>query len=448
MKISMNWIRQYADIPVSPAEYESTMIMPGTGVEGIEYLGEECQNVVVGRVLTCRDHENSDHLHVCTVDVGQGEPLQIVCGAPNVREGILVPVALIGAKLPGGHEIKKGKLRGVESCGMLCSGPEIGVPVELYPSVGDAGLLIFHEDYPLGTDVRKIFGLDDYVADFEILANRPDCLCAWGIARETSAALGTKLTLPEVTVKDVGGDIADHVQVTVEDFVKGQLQIINVETARQIGRMHARAHEISLRAGCHVDYPVLFDALGENDLFSFAMLEEQLPGMPDPLRGKAENVLALCHDHQAALSPLAAYPRCATQGDLSDCNLYRTSDGEIGMFDFNNCGDAVPLVDAIMQGIFVSRLMDYGQEPTEAFSLGLLRAYLEGYESIRPLTAQEKELARHMDALCAALWRFDLVFGDDSLKNLLARGDMAGADALLDTLLRRAQWRRPLFQGA
>ena len=210
MKISMNWIRQYADIPVSPAEYESTMIMHGTGVEGIEYLGEECQNVVVGRVLTCRDHENSDHLHVCTVDVGQGEPLQIVCGAPNVREGILVPVALIGAKLPGGHEIKKGKLRGVESCGMLCSGPEIGVPVELYPSVGDAGLLIFHEDYPLGTDVRKIFGLDAYVADFEILANRPDCLCAWGIARETSAALGTKLTLPEVTVKDVGGDIADH----------------------------------------------------------------------------------------------------------------------------------------------------------------------------------------------------------------------------------------------
>lgn len=239
-----------------------------------------------------------------------------------------------------------------------------------------------------------------------------------------------------------------EIQVTVEDFVKGQLQIINVETARQIGRMHARAHEISLRASCHVDYPVLFDALGENDLFSFAMLEEQLPGMPDPLRGKAEDVLALCHDYQAALSPLAAYPRCATQGDLSDCNLYRTSDGEIGMFDFNNCGDAVPLVDAIMQGIFVSRLMDYGQEPTEAFSLGLLRAYLEGYESIRPLTAQEKELARHMDALCAALWRFDLVFGDDSLKNLLARGDMAGADALLDTLLRRAQWRRPLFQGA
>jgi len=218
MKISMNWIRKYAPIPVSPAEYESRMIMCGTGVEGVEYLGEECQNVVVGRVLSCRDHENSDHLHVCTVDVGADEPLQIVCGAPNVKEGILVPVALVGAKLPGGHEIKKGKLRGVESCGMLCSGPEIGVPVELYPSVGDAGLLIFNEDYPLGTDVRGIFGLDDYVADFEILANRPDCLCAWGIARETSAALDTPLTLPDVTVKYSGGDIREHVKVRVEDF--------------------------------------------------------------------------------------------------------------------------------------------------------------------------------------------------------------------------------------
>ena len=220
MKISMNWIKQYADIPVTPAEYESQMIMHGTGVEGIEYLGEECQNVVVGRVLTCRDHENSDHLHVCTVDVGQGEPLQIVCGAPNVKEGILVPVALVGAKLPGGHEIKKGKLRGVESNGMLCSGPEIGVPVELYPSVGDAGLLIFNEEYALGTDVRKIFGLDDYVADFEILANRPDCLCAWGIARETAASLDTALKLPQVTVKYAGGDIKEHVKVTVEDFAR------------------------------------------------------------------------------------------------------------------------------------------------------------------------------------------------------------------------------------
>ncbi len=215
MKVSMKWLKQYADIPVDAAAYESRMIMTGTGVEGMENLGAELENVVVGKVLTCRDHENSDHLHVCTVDVGESEPLQIVCGAPNVKEGLLVPVAKIGAKLPGGLVIKKGKLRGVESQGMLCSGPEIGVPVELYPSVGDAGLLIFNEDYPLGTDVKPIFGLDDTVIDFEILANRPDCLCVWGVARETAAAMGTELKLPEVKVQEVGGDINDFAKIDV-----------------------------------------------------------------------------------------------------------------------------------------------------------------------------------------------------------------------------------------
>ena len=215
MKVSMNWLKRYAAIPVTPAEYESRMIMTGTGVEGIEDLGKNLQNVVVGRVVTVKEHENSDHLHVCTVDVGEQALLQIVCGAPNVKEGLLVPVAKVGAKLPGGAEIKKGKLRGVESCGMLCSGPEIGVPVELYPSVGDAGLLTFQEDYPVGTDVREIFGLNDQVVDFEILANRPDCLCVWGVARETAAAMGTPLYLPEVKVTEAGGDIRDYVRVEV-----------------------------------------------------------------------------------------------------------------------------------------------------------------------------------------------------------------------------------------
>ena len=100
MKVSMNWLKRYADIPMTAAEYESRMIMTGTGVEGTEYLGDALENVVVGRVLTCAAHENSDHLHVCTVDVGEGEPLQIICGAPNVKEGLLVPVAKIGARLP------------------------------------------------------------------------------------------------------------------------------------------------------------------------------------------------------------------------------------------------------------------------------------------------------------------------------------------------------------
>lgn len=217
MKIPMQWIGAYTPISLEPQAYMDRMIMCGDGVEGYENLGAEVENVVVGRVLTCVPHPDSDHLHVTTVDVGEGEPLQIVCGAPNCEAGILVPVAKVGARLPGGVKIKKGKLRGVASEGMLCSSEELGVPVELYPSVGAAGLLIFQEDYPLGADVRPILGIDDTVMDFEVLANRPDCLSVWGMARETAVACGSTFHKPEITVKESGGDIHDYVQVEVRD---------------------------------------------------------------------------------------------------------------------------------------------------------------------------------------------------------------------------------------
>ena len=216
MKVPMHWLKQYTDIPVSPADYQDAMVMHGTGVEGLDDLSETFSNVVVGRVLSVRDHENSDHLHVCQVDVGD-EQLQIVCGAPNVAEGQLVPVAKIGACLPGGVKIKRGKLRGVESQGMICSGPEIGVPMELYPSVGDKGILVFQEDYPLGADVRAIVGLDDTVVDFEILANRPDCQCVWGVARESAATLGKAFRKPEIKVDTVPGRMEDFVHIDVRD---------------------------------------------------------------------------------------------------------------------------------------------------------------------------------------------------------------------------------------
>ena len=215
MKLGMDMIRQYVDIPVTPAEYSERMIMTGTAVEGVEDVSGGMDKVVVGRVLTCEDVEGT-HLHQCTVDVGGDEPLHIVCGAPNVAAGVLVPVALDGSHLPGGVKIKKGKLRGMVSEGMLCSAAELKVPVELYPSVGEAGLLIFHEDYPVGTDVKAILGIDDTAVDFEILANRPDCLCAIGIARETAAALDTEYKAPRLTVTESGGDIHSEVKVRVE----------------------------------------------------------------------------------------------------------------------------------------------------------------------------------------------------------------------------------------
>ncbi len=215
MKIAMDMLREYTDIPVEPKEYEERMIMTGTAVEGVEELAGGMEKVVVGRVLTCEGVEGT-HLHQCTVDVGGEAPLTIVCGAPNVAAGILAPVALDGARLPGGIRIKKGKLRGMISEGMLCSATELKVPQELYPSVGDAGLLIFHEDYPLGSDVRPILGIDGYAVDFEILANRPDCLCAIGIARETAAALGTDFHAPKPVVVEAGGNIHNEVKVRVD----------------------------------------------------------------------------------------------------------------------------------------------------------------------------------------------------------------------------------------
>lgn len=217
MKVPMQWIRQYTDIPVSPEEFESAMIMHGTGVEGLEDQNEAVQNVVVGKILSVRKHEDSDHMVICSIDVGEEEPLQIVTGAPNVHEGDLVPVAKVGAVLPNGMKIKKGRLRGVDSFGMCCSGPEIGVPDYLYPSVGDKGLLIFHEDYKPGTDVRSILGVDDTIVDFEILANRPDCLSVWGVAREAAVTLNTQFRKPEIKVETVPGKMTDYVQIDVQD---------------------------------------------------------------------------------------------------------------------------------------------------------------------------------------------------------------------------------------
>ena len=223
MKVPMKWIREYADIPVDAETYMNKMIMIGDGVEGYEQLGGEVTGVVVGRVVTCEPHPNSDHLHVCRVDVGEvkdGEPelLQIVCGAPNVAAGQLVPVAKNGAHLPGGVTIKKGKLRGEVSEGMICSGEELGCPPELYPNIWNEGILVFNEDHPLGADVKPILGLDDTVMDFEVLANRPDCLSVWGIARETAVALGTAFKKPDINVVENGkGDIHDYVKVEVHD---------------------------------------------------------------------------------------------------------------------------------------------------------------------------------------------------------------------------------------
>ena len=181
MKVSLKWLSEYVAVPEDLQAFCDRLDLTGTGVEGAETLGAALDGVVIGKVLTCEPHPDSDHMHVVTVDVGAEEPLQIVCGAPNIAADIKVPVATIGAELPGGFAIKKSKLRGVVSCGMCCSQRELGL------GSNHEGIWVLPEDAPVGQPIAQYAQLSDTVLDLEITPNRPDCLSMVGMAREVGA---------------------------------------------------------------------------------------------------------------------------------------------------------------------------------------------------------------------------------------------------------------------
>ena len=210
------WLCDYVDMDIAPDELMQKLIMTGSEVDGYKELGADIKKVVAGRINSIEKHPDADKLSVCMVDVGS-EELQIVCGAKNIFEGALVPVAQIGANLPGGFKISKGKLRGVYSYGMLCSGEELGLAAADYPGADVDGIMILKEDYELGTPLREILGLTDTVFEIEVGANRPDCLSILGIARECAASLQKGITMPDVSYSECGGDIADYISVTVKD---------------------------------------------------------------------------------------------------------------------------------------------------------------------------------------------------------------------------------------
>lgn len=216
MNVSLKWLKDYTDINVSGPEYVSAMTMSGSNVDKMEVLGEEISGVVVGRILSIDQHPDADKLVVTKVDVGQ-EIIQVVTGANNITVGDLVPVALVGANLADGLKIKKGKLRGIESNGMMCSVEELGLERLYFPEAPEHGIYIFREAYELGTDVKPIFGLDDIHVEFEITSNRPDCFSVIGLARETAATLKTPFRYPEVSYNEVAGDINEHASVEVWD---------------------------------------------------------------------------------------------------------------------------------------------------------------------------------------------------------------------------------------
>ena len=210
MNVTLNWLKNYIDFEFSPSELADRLTMLGVEVESIKQLGAELEGVVVGSVTAIRPHPNADKLVLCQVDIGETEELQIVCGAPNVREGMLAPVATIGATLPIGLTIKRAKLRGETSHGMLCSEKELGL------SEDAAGLMELPTDTPLGISLSEALGLDDVVFELEITPNRPDCLSLIGVAREIRAETGNALKLPRVDFNEDETDIRAVTSVTIE----------------------------------------------------------------------------------------------------------------------------------------------------------------------------------------------------------------------------------------
>ena len=218
MKISLKALKYYVDINVPAQELCDRMVMAGFEVESIEGQGDNLVNVVAAKILKITPHENSDHLQICQMDVGAGEPVQIVTGAQNISEGDLVPAALNDSYLPNGMHIVSGKLRGVDSHGMLCSGEELCLTEADYEGASVHGILILRDEHAPGTDMKEVLGLDDYIIDFKITANRPDCNCFLGVAKEIGVVLGTEFKAPVPEYKTVGGDINDYISVEVKNY--------------------------------------------------------------------------------------------------------------------------------------------------------------------------------------------------------------------------------------
>lgn len=212
MKLPISWLNDYMKLNVSKKEYADALTMSGSKVETIECPGDEIDKVVVGKILKIEKHPDADKLVVCQTDVGT-EVLQIVTAAPNVSEGILLPVALHGAKLAKGVTIKRGKLRGVESNGMFCSTDELGITEDRA-----TGIMILQGDIPLGSDIKKVLGLDEMIVDFDITSNRSDCFSVIGLARETAATFDLDFAVPELTVKECADDsIQNYISVEVKN---------------------------------------------------------------------------------------------------------------------------------------------------------------------------------------------------------------------------------------
>jgi len=216
MLVPIKWLKDYVDIKVDYKSFADAMTMSGSKVEAISELGKEIENVVVGKILKIESHPAADKLVIGQVDVGT-EVLQIITGADNIKEGDYVPIAKHGSTLPGGAKIKRGKLRGIESNGMMCSAQELDLELDNLPEDMLDGIYILDKEYPLGTDIKEVLGLNDAVIEFEITNNRPDCLSIIGIAREAAATFDCNMKYPETAFKENGENIRDYIDIQVKN---------------------------------------------------------------------------------------------------------------------------------------------------------------------------------------------------------------------------------------
>jgi phenylalanyl-tRNA synthetase beta chain len=219
MLLSMNWLKALVPYAYDPHRYIADMTMSGSKVETLQYLGAEIENVVVARVDSMQRHPDSDHLWICSVDIGRGKNIQIITGAQNLKSGDLVPAALDNSRLPGGVEIHKGKLRGLESDGMLCSYQELGLTEHDVPGACEHGILTLNDDPDavVGRDIREVLGFDDWAVDFEITPNRPDCLSIIGLARESAVTYGLRYVPETPKVRGGAGRIEEVLKVRIDE---------------------------------------------------------------------------------------------------------------------------------------------------------------------------------------------------------------------------------------
>ena len=227
MNTALSWIKAYVpELNCTDQEYMDAMTLSGTKVEGYSRLDKNLEKIVVGQIEKIEKHPDADKLIICQVNIGK-EVIQIVTGAPNVKVGDKVPVVLDGGKVAGGHDggalpeegisIKAGKLRGIESNGMMCSIEELGSSRDMYPEAPEYGIYIFGDDAEVGSDAIDALGLRDTVFEYEITSNRVDCYSIIGIAREAAATFRKPFVLPEVTVRENNEKVQDYISVEVQD---------------------------------------------------------------------------------------------------------------------------------------------------------------------------------------------------------------------------------------